>query len=161
MSTRRQATLFVPPPHNPALEALRTRFNPVQSDLIRAHVTLCREDEVDDWMLLSSRLAGITPIAVTLRFTAPVRDRDLVYLPASGSTESFDSLRHSLLSPGGQPPRKHQPHITLIHPRNGTCSDADFMEIATQVEPFQVTFRAVTLIEQVDGGRWTDIAAFS
>jgi 2'-5' RNA ligase len=160
MATRRQATLYLPPPYSGHVESLRSRFNPVQLRLIRAHVTLCREDEVRDWEELASRLIDLGQIEVALTFGKPHRDRDLVYLPAIGSTASFDALRSSLLATMDSLPRKHNPHITLIHPRNGTCSDPIFEEIASRCDPFSVTFRTVTLIEQVDGGPWNDMAAF-
>lgn len=48
MTVRRQATLYLPSPCSVAVEAVRSRYNPVQAELIAAHVTLCREDEVGD-----------------------------------------------------------------------------------------------------------------
>jgi len=43
---RRQLTLFI---HyqNEIIEKIRSEFNPTQFNLIAAHVTLCREDELD------------------------------------------------------------------------------------------------------------------
>ena len=156
MTTRRQATLYLQPPASERIEALRARFNPVQFALIRAHVTLCREDEVNDWKDLAARLEALVKIHVPLTFGAPVREADLVTLPAIGPTEEFDELRGSLLSVEGVPARKHKPHITLVHPRNGSCSDADFATIRAECHPFTMTFRVVTIIEQVEGGRWNE-----
>lgn len=45
---RRQLTLFVPEPRRAHLDALRQTLDPVQASLIGAHVTLCREDEIQD-----------------------------------------------------------------------------------------------------------------
>ncbi|MEP7043025.1 MAG: 2'-5' RNA ligase family protein [Dokdonella sp.] len=160
MSVRRQATLYLPPPHDAAIEALRSRFNPRQFGLIRAHVTLCRGDEVADWDALSGRLRDLGESDVALTFGAPVRDGPLVYLPTTGDCRSFDALRLALLAGGDSLPRRHDPHITLVHPRNGSCSAADFAEISRRCQPFSVLFRTVTLIEQVDGSRWKDLAHF-
>ena len=157
MTTRRQATLYLPLPDSTAIESLRSRFNRVQFELIRAHVTLCREDEVSDWDKFASRLSDLGSIEVTLSFGVPVRDDNLVYLPATGSTDSYDALRRSLLSTRNSVPRKHDPHITIIHPRNGICSDSVFDEISSQLKPFTTSFRCVTLIEQIDGGPWQDL----
>ncbi len=157
MTARRQATLYLPLPDSTAIESLRSRFNPVQFELIRAHVTLCREDEVSDWDKFASRLSDLRTIEVTLSFGLPVRDDNLVYLPATGSTESYDALRSLLLSTRNSLPRKHIPHITIVHPRNGSCSDFVFGEIASQLKPFTATFRSVTLIEQVDDEPWQDL----
>lgn len=149
---RRQASLYLT--GFPEIESLRRAFNPVQARLIPAHVTLCREDEVDDWEAVLKRVAAMGPIAVTLHFGRPVRDENLVLLPVVGSTDSFDRLRFELLATAGSAPRKHSPHITLIHPRNGVCSDAIFKDITTRTAPFTATFREISLIEQRDGGVW-------
>ncbi len=149
---RRQASLYLY--GFPEIVALRREFNPVQAQLIPAHVTLCREDEVDDWEAIALRIVTLRPVAVTLHFGGPVREGNLVLLPTVGSTESFDQLRCDLLSVQSTAPRKHAPHITLIHPRNGVCTDAIFEEIAARIEPFTATFREISLIEQCDGGVW-------
>lgn len=160
MTLRRQATLYLPLPHCVQVESLRSRFNRAQFELIRAHVTLCREDEVLEWDELAARLSRMKTIEVTQEFGMPVRDGNLVLIPAIGSTESFDSLRHSLLAKDGSSPRKSEPHITLIHPRNGTCDDSVFNEITRESQPFAVVFRAVTFIEQLTSGPWRDLATF-
>lgn len=157
MSIRRQATLYIPAPYDTPVESIRARFNPAQHALIQAHVTLCREDEVADSRDVAFRLKSIGPLAVTLAFGPPVRDHDLVYLPVIGSTASFDALRESLLARPDLVVRPHTPHITLIHPRNGTCSDSALAAIAREHVPFQVTFRRATLIVQVDGGPWRNL----
>jgi 2'-5' RNA ligase len=159
-SFRRQATLFLPEPEGAAINALRSRVNPVQASLIAAHVTLCREDEVDDWAELGQRLAAVAPIDLTLRFGAPIRDGNLVLLPAEARGDGFAHLRHRLLARPGHEPRPMQPHITLIHPRNGTCTDAVFDALRRECLPFAATFRGVSIIEQRDGAAWTEVAAF-
>jgi hypothetical protein len=158
MIIRRQATLYLPLPWSTSIESLRSRFNRAQFELIRAHATLCREDEVSDWGEVASRVKGLGAIEVSLEFGMPVREGNLVYLPTVGSTQSFDQLRHTLLSTDESSPRKHSPHLTLIHPRNGVCSTSVFDELTSQCKPFLAVFRCVTLIEQINGGRWTELA---
>ena len=160
MANRRQATLYLSAPGSTAVESIRSRFNRVQFDLIRAHVTLCREDEVYDWDEFASRLSALSSIEVALEFGMPVRDDNLVFLPTIGSNESFDTLRNLLLSTQGSLPRKHNPHITLIHPRNGICTDQVFDEITSRFKPFSSTLRYVTLVEQTKGGRWQGLRTF-
>jgi hypothetical protein len=47
MSKKRiQLTLFVGEPESVAIEHIRKMFNPLQYALIKAHVTLCRADEL-------------------------------------------------------------------------------------------------------------------
>jgi 2'-5' RNA ligase len=152
---RRQASLHLPDGDDRRrIEILRRRFNPAQAALIPAHVTLCREGEVADWDVLAARAAELRPIQVTLRFGPPVREGNLVFLPATGSVAQFDDLRAALLAGGKTPPRRETPHITLVHPRNGVCDDAAFSEIRATTTPFTMTFAAITLIEQRNGGVW-------
>ena len=160
MAVRRQATLYLPSPLSAIVESIRSRFNRAQFDLIRAHVTLCREDDVRDWDEFTSRINAVGTLEVNLEFGVPIRDNNLVYLPTIGSNKSYDTLRNMLLSTQSMWPRKHDPHITLIHPRNGICPDAVFDEITGRCKPFSSTFRYVTLIEQVDGGPWQDLNTY-
>lgn len=151
---RRQASLYLPDGEaRRRIEILRRRFNPAQAALIPAHVTLCREDEVADWEVLAARAQALRPITVSLRFGPPVREGNLVFLPATGPVAEFDELRAALLS-GEQAPRRETPHITLVHPRNGTCDDAAFADIRAATVPFTVVFTTIMLIEQRNGGVW-------
>jgi 2'-5' RNA ligase len=153
---RRQVSMYLS--GVPDIVALRFRYNRAQAELIPPHVTLCREDEVDDWSALQIRIREILPVHVTLGFGGPVRKENLVYLPAITGTRQFDELRSKLLSANGREPRKHSPHITIIHPRNGICTDEIFEEIALRIRPFAAAFRAISLIEQSDGGPWKQFA---
>lgn len=161
MTIRRQATLYVPSPESTWIEALRCEFNPCQHQLIRAHATLCREDEVSDWNEFESRLRLFDAIAIQQEFGNPIRDGNLVYIPAVGQTDSFDAMRSALLANGKSEPRKHFPHITLIHPRNGICTDAIFSAIMQRCSPFTLTIRCVTLIQQSNGDAWQDLVTIA
>ena len=48
INNRIQLTLFVDPKEAVTIERVRQEFNPGQFKLIKAHVTLCREDEIQD-----------------------------------------------------------------------------------------------------------------
>lgn len=152
--TRRQASLYLSGLFQ--IEALRRRFNPIQARLIPAHVTLCREDEVADWAAFQANLEALQPFELTLTFGSPVRDQDFVFLPVCSGLDDFQAFRRKLLP---REPRNHTPHVTLIHPRNGSCTDEIFGELTASLRsPFQYTFREVMLIEQTDGGVWRVIA---
>lgn len=107
------------------------------------------------------RLRSVREIRVSLELGRPVRNDNLVYLPMIGSTDSFDMLRDELLSTPTTVPRKHDPHLTLVHPRNGTCSESEFAMIESLCDPLSVTFSEVTVIEQIDGGPWRDLIVWS
>lgn len=159
---RRQASLFL---HEvPLIEGLRWKFNPNQAALIPPHVTLIREDEVLDWKKLGNQLSMLGKWELMLGFGKPIWHDGLVYLPVSESRSTavsltFDSLRAKLLVGQSEDdlthaPRKHVPHLTLIHPRNGLCTDSIFAEIQQSLVEFEYCFREVVLIEQSDGGPW-------
>jgi 2'-5' RNA ligase len=147
--TRKQASLYLT--DVPHIEAMRWKFNSQQAQLIPAHVTLCREDEVDDWDLLRERVEAIKDFELTLNFGEPAREENFVYLPIIDGEDRFHELRRLLLK---REPRRSTPHVTIIHPRNGTCDDASFDEISRELTPFQFTFREIQLIQQFAGEGW-------
>lgn len=155
---RRQATLFLRAPK--WINEIRRELNPVQANLISPHVTLCREDEVSDWGELARRLCELPTKPFTLDFGHPYRKQDLVYLPCTGSTKDFDILRDTLLNSSAVMARQHHPHLTLVHPRNGFCSDRDFESIVSASVPFSYTFDEVTFIRQVNGGVWETLEVY-
>ncbi len=53
------------------------------------------------------------------------------------------------------------PHVTIIHPRNGVCTDNAFAEIQRMLPPFQWTFSEISLIEQINGGPWKKLVSYS
>lgn len=144
----------------PELEALRQRFNPMQARLIPAHVTLCREDEVHDWVALAQRIEASLPLRWSMSFGGPVRDGDMAYLPVVEGRDTFDALRERWLGGFGEKVRKHDPHVTLIHPRNGQCTEAILAELESRLKPFTIEFREVLVIEQNEGGPWEVVQAF-
>lgn len=149
---RRQATLFL---HgNDRVTSVRCRFNPIQAGLIGPHVTLIREDEVEDRDALAARVVRLRPSKVSMNFSEPMRDGNFVW--CHGTSDAFDGLRAQLLGS----PRKHSPHLTLIHPRNGVCDDAAFREITSEITRFKHVFQAIAFIEQSDGGPWKIISEF-
>ncbi len=156
LAVRRQASMFLS--DVPDIEQMRGKFNPAQAKLIPAHVTLCREDEIDDWSALERRINELLPIQVTLEFGCPIRDGNLVWLPAVSGVEKFDELRNNLFNCQHISPRKQSPHITMVHPRNGICTDAIYDEIVSRIRPFTWTFREISLIEQTAGGPWVRFA---
>ncbi|SDD69153.1 2'-5' RNA ligase family protein [Niabella drilacis] len=156
MQIRRQLTLFVNAGEARELEQVRKEFNPAQYRLIKSHVTFCREDEIEDLPLVLSNLQQIHPSGIAVHFGPPVRfDHGLgVMLPASGSNAPFHQLRLQVLSGVAVPVKRRQPHITLMHPRNATCTNQIFYVIQKTPLPTTLKFDNICLIEQVDGEPW-------
>lgn len=161
--TRYQLTLFVDDEYAASvIESVRRRFNPEQYALISCHVTLCREDELEQIEKVMHNLEGLDQNNIVLAFGHPIRFSEGagVLLPALGNDQHFQRLRASILAGIIANPRKHEPHITLMHPRNSTCTDEIFVQIVKNHFPKRVTFRKICLIEQEMGKKWRTLKEF-
>lgn len=159
---RQQLTLFVDKTNSTNIEVIRKMFNPKQYALIDSHVTLCREDELENITLILDNLTQINFPKITLYFGSVLRfeNNHGVLLPALGENEAFHQLRLTLLANSAINIRKHEPHITLMHPRNSTCTDKIFQEIQTITLPTSLSFDTISLIEQVNGEQWQVLKEF-
>jgi hypothetical protein len=153
---RLQLTLFVAPTDAILIEQIRREFNPVQYQLISSHVTLCREDELTDLQILKQNLALLKAREITIDFGEVIRfpEGKGVLMPTIAPNESFQQLRAEILKGMIACPRLQEPHVTLMHPRNATCTDAVFEEIKKYPLPRQLTFQKISLIEQEMGAKW-------
>jgi hypothetical protein len=152
---RRQLSLYIPEHSAFAVEAVRRVLDPVQHNLIPAHVTLCRDDEVSKLSALSVARAlsapDVQPIA--LSFGRPVTfDGHGVLLPCTSGEDQFALLRERLL--GSVSLRRQLPHITLAHPRNPRSSSYDLDHALSLPSEIIFTFSVVSLIEQTNGQAW-------
>lgn len=143
------------------LEATRQLLDPVQSRLIPAHVTLCREDElatITDSQL-ESRLTDSSLRPITLRFGQPeVFDDHGVLLACVEGEQEFHALREHVL--GSRAIRRQSPHMTLAHPRNPRSMDNSWANIARIPQVGAITFSTVHLIEQNGDEPWKIIHEF-
>jgi 2'-5' RNA ligase len=154
-STRQQLTLFVSP-GNDVIETIRATLNPVQHSLIAAHVTLCREDEIDPIEHVIENIRTVrheVPLCITFNPILRFNNGNGVLMPAEHS-DQFQLLRRSVLKGIQNNPRHHDPHITLMHPRNSTCTDTIFSQLKTYTLPDRLYFDTISLIEQRNGGKW-------
>jgi 2'-5' RNA ligase len=147
---RIQLTLFIDEEQSKIIEKIRMQFNPVQYGLIKAHVTLCREDELEKTDKVMLNLMRFDFNSITINFGKPIKfsDGKGILLPAIGNTENFKQLRAAVLQGVIKNPRQHQPHITLLHPRNATCTDIIFEQIAKEEFAGKINFKKISLIEQ-------------
>lgn len=149
---RRQLTLFVPEEQREIIEKIRAEFNPIQYSLISAHVTLCREDEIEPNKLLKNNIQLSKPLEINFSQVERFADGKGLMIPASADNIEFNELKKNIL--GGNLIRNHQPHITLMHPRNSICTDEIFERIKVIELPKQFSFNEICLIEQVNGKKW-------
>lgn len=161
---RRQLTLFVDKNSAVEIESIRKKFNPRQHELIDSHVTLCREEEIQDIDKVLESLQNLdTSSAITIQFGQVTRfeNGNGVLIPALGDNEQFHRLREKILPTINKIVRRHEPHITLMHPRNSRCTDDVFKEIQSTKLPGYLKFAKISLIEQVNGGQWQIIKTFN
>ncbi len=161
-NSRRQLTLFVAQAAAVTIKSIRAAYNPRQTELIKCHVTLCREDEIQDLEKVVNNLLQLSQSELVIRFGKPIRfdDGKGVLLPATPDNQAFQTLRSQVLQGLFEEPRLHEPHITLMHPRNSTCTDEIFAAICNINFPTELVFNQIDLIEQVNGGPWETLQTF-
>lgn len=159
---RRQLTLFVEQTDAKTIEKIRQEFNPIQSKLIKCHVTLCREDEIEKLEQVIANLLRLTKTEVTIEFGKVTRfdNGKGLFLPATTDNGEFQELRRQVLVGLTDNPRKQEPHITLMHPRNSTCTDSIFGQIKKISLPTKIKFKRISLIEQENGEQWKILQEF-
>ena len=159
---RQQLTLFLDPKHAEVIEVIRKTFNPVQFDLIKSHVTLCREDEIEAIDQVIANLTNLNSSSLTISFDPVIRfsEGKGVMIPAKKDNEAFQILRQKILKGIIEKPRRHHPHITLMHPRNSTCTDDIFTKILAADLPRQIEFKSIGWIEQEIGKPWIVLNEF-
>ena len=159
---RRQLTLFVEPSDAISIEQVRQEYNPIQFELIKAHVTLCREDEIENLEKVKSNILSLTQTGIEISFGKVERfdSGKGLFLPAKGDNKEFEELRRQVLNGLIDNPRKQVAHITLMHPRNSVCTDAIFKQVGEINLPTSLRFRKISIIEQKDGGKWKILEEF-
>jgi hypothetical protein len=143
------------------LESLRYVLDPIQSGLIPAHVTLCREDELVHLEpdVLASRLADSPERSLTLHFgrAEPFHEHGIL-LPCISGEHEFHSLREHVLS--SRSIKRQSPHITLAHPRNPKAVGNTLRNAHMLPEVVAVTFTSANLIQQTGGSVWRILGTF-
>jgi len=159
--TRRQLSLYLPGDAGIELEAVRRILDPIQSRLIPAHVTLCREDEISriSESKVQDRLANPRLRPITLRFGRPEAfSGHGVLLSCIAGENEFRALREQLL--GSREIRDPRPHITLAHPRNPKSPGNCLSNASRLPEVTSITFSTVRLIEQKGSEPWRLLQTF-
>ncbi len=145
--------MYVPADAASGIEAVRRVLDPVQSALIPAHITLCREDEIGDASGLANRLANVCFEPLELTFGRPeMFSGHGLLLPCMQGEDRFRQLRECLLA--SKDIRQQQPHITLAHPRNPPYAGDALAAALGLLETITLAFPTIHLIEQVAGGTW-------
>lgn len=159
---RKQLTLFIKQKESLQIEKIRKAFNPIQYELIKSHVTLCREDELNQIEKIRLNLKALNLQSITLNLGQVERfsNGKGVFLPAVGNNESFHHLRKLVLQGIIADPQQPTAHCTLMHPGNSSCTDEIFDQIIKCSFPERITFDTISLIEQEAGKKWKLIEEF-
>lgn len=162
MTVRVQLRLYVPEPQAAIIHAVRRILDPLQSRLIPAHATLCREDELATIppLVLRSRLARLPMTSLTLRFGRPQPfSGHGILLPCEVGAEQFVMLRQHLL--GAADVRRLAPHITLAHPRNPKVPGNSIAVAESLPDRISISFCAIRWIEQFEGTPWNVLETYA
>jgi len=156
---RIQLTLFVNEAQSLSIEEIRKKYNPVQYELIKSHVTLCRENEIEniDKTIQILEWLNTTSIEIEIEFGNVVRfaGNKGVLIPAAENNESFYQLRRKILyNKNEEIIYNPEPHITIMHPRNSTCTDEIFEQIKRINFPKKLLFDKISLIEKQNESKW-------
>ncbi|MCC6929446.1 MAG: 2'-5' RNA ligase family protein [Gemmatimonadaceae bacterium] len=157
---RHQLSLFLPPgDFATQVERVRHAVDPVQSALIAAHVTLCREDELSDAHAAERRIANEKPEPIALRFgrVEAFHGHGLL-LPCTDGQDEFHRLRQRIL--GRTDIRTQEPHITLAHPRNPRAPGNSLAVASALAEGVVVVFSSIRLIRQDGAAPWQTLRAY-
>ncbi len=76
-----------------------------------------------------------------------IRKQLTLFIEESNENIEFRELRKTILGQTGLI-KEQFPHITLMHPRNSTCTDKIFAEIEKQKFLCEFFFNKITLTEQ-------------
>jgi 2'-5' RNA ligase len=155
---RKQLSMYVPNDAAKEIEAVRKVVDPIQSNLIPAHITLCREDELHEFS--TARLAHIPLKPITLRFGKPeIFSVHGLLLNCIDGEDEFRLLREYLLA--SKNIKNQRPHITLAHPRNPK-SDGNLLSNTSPLpEMIEITFPTIYLIEQVLSEPWRVLETYA
>ncbi len=159
---RRQLTLFVDKKDAQEIENIRKRFNPKQYHLIESHVTLCREDEIENISIVLANLQKLDSSKISIQFGQVTRfdNGKGVFISTTGNNEEFHQLRLKILTGLNITVRRHEPHITLMHPKNSICTDEIFEAIQRICLPISLSLETISLIEQINGGQWQTLETY-
>lgn len=159
MPKRKQLTLFLNDEESEPIERIRRKFNIQQFDLISSHITLCREDEIENLDYVLCKLSNLKFSVFEVLIETPKRfyEGKGVFIPVIDPRGYLDNLRKQILPIS----KMIEPHITIMHPRNSTCTNEISQKILKMAIPTRLTLNRISLIEQEIGERWNVLQTFN
>jgi hypothetical protein len=164
MNARRQLTLFLSMPAKGIVDHVRQHLDPSQFARIPAHITLCYDDEIQDWAQVSACLGAIAPEEIRFDFTIEgARSFEAegkgIYLSTSERSGFFELARSRLLATSCSRRSHVKPHITLLHPRHAIDREHGWTLIDATVFPDCTAIHQISLVEFRES-RWSVVHTF-
>jgi len=159
---RKQLTLFLESNAAASIESIRAKYNPEQQRLIKSHITLCREDEIENLEIVQKNLENLKFNSFELRAGELVRfsEGKGLLISIKDVDQKFKNLRSSVLQDLEDQSKNHLPHITLMHPRNSTCNNVLYKDIQKINIPNTFLITSICLIEQEIGKEWKTLSEY-
>ena len=159
---RLHLTLFLDPMESMVIEYIRKRFNPEQFRLIPAHITLCRENELED-------LTRIKHVLETLDFEefdlslGEIREISAelgVWVTLLDPQGKVPQLREMILGGASPSAGNFTPHITLMHPMNSKLNRQKVETIKEVELSGMIRISRISLIEQQEDQIWKTLEEY-
>lgn len=152
MNSRTQVTLFLDQHEVSVIERVRAKWNPEQYELINAHITLVRDERVEDFASIVERVKKLKFPCFQVKLGAIERfcEGKGVFIPVLDPEMHLLEIRKRLKLDGTD----FDPHITIMHPRNATCTDEIFKSLLEVTFPSQLSVNNVSVIKQTNGSKW-------
>lgn len=151
--------MYLSPKDSEQLESVRKVVDPIQFGLIPAHVTLCREEELDSFNEIEARLKNTSIDCIELEFGKPkIFFEHGIIMECINGLVPFQAFREYLLDT--KDIKVQHPHITLAHPRNFKAKGNSLDNTNSLVFPLRVELDRVHLIEQIGINPWNVLAEY-
>lgn len=111
-------------------------------------------------MRLNLSSLDVDPIRINFDRLIRFSEQSGVMIGSKNDNHQFHILRQTILKGCGVDISSTEPHITLMHPRNSTCTDEIFKKISQVNIPKSVIFKEISLIQQTDGSKWKILETF-
>ncbi|MBW4671365.1 MAG: 2'-5' RNA ligase family protein [Cyanomargarita calcarea GSE-NOS-MK-12-04C] len=154
---RKQVSLYVPEPIRSEIDCIRAKTDPEQHSIIPAHITLCYDDEIEDWSQVIERIAEVAPLTIELCFGTPIQlDNGGIFLPCISPANIYYSLREKILLGFKKVRLDVKPHITLLHPRHAVGRDRVWDEVKDYQVRDAIKFNCISVIEKTPNSSWAE-----
>lgn len=145
--------MYIPPEQASVIETARSAVDPIQHQLIPAHVTLCRDNELSNFAEIEDRLLVNPYRSVDLTFGKPeVFHGHGIIMECISDLGTFKALREFLLGPNCK--NVQLPHLTLAHPRNSRAEGNSLENTDLIPTPLHAVLDRIVLIEQEGDSQW-------